>query len=445
MYICDDNMKKKVPESNRWLIIAHCFNADGVAASQTITDRLPYFRKRGIDFIVLSAYTGTKDTRFPHYQIIAPAPSGMRYEMRFIIKNRVKSKTAQSILKGISAILCLPFYLVEKSFLQFDSQWSWFLSASIKGSQLINKYRPALLYSTAGPATTHLAAYILHKIYGLPWMAELHDPLILDDQRPRWHKYYFNRFVEKIVCSNASVVVYFTNRALENANRRHPIKNKAIVVRPGANPPDFHNIHYAKTDKIHFGHFGSLDKTRNLEVFIRALHELTVQRPDLKSRIILDVYGCELDAVSRKALTRYPLGEILVEHGRLEYDPETGKSGRQLVLEAMKKMDVLVVLHGGEGSVCYEYIPSKLYEYLLMGRPVLGLVETGTELEGFLIENNHMSVDKDDISKVKKAIESYVDKWDTEGLDDNQVASPFTVEATVNKLMSAVSEIDAVT
>jgi asparagine synthetase A len=80
-----------------------------------------------------------------------------------------------------------------------------------------------------------------------------------------------------------------------------------------------------------------------------------------------------------------------------------------------------------------------------MGRPVLGLVETGTELEGFLIENNHMSVDKDDISKVKKAIESYVDKWDTEGLDDNQVASPFTVEATVNKLMSAVSEIDAVT
>jgi hypothetical protein len=111
----------------------------------------------------------------------------------------------------------------------------------------------------------------------------------------------------------------------------------------------------------------------------------------------------------------------------------------------MKKMDVLVVLHGGEGSVCYEYIPSKLYEYLLMGRPVLGLVETGTELEGFLIENNHMSVDKDDISKVKKAIESYVDKWDTEGLDDNQVASPFTVEATVNKLMSAVSEIDAVT
>ena len=437
-------MKGKTPERNRWFIIANCFNADGVAASQTITDRLPYFTNRGLEFVILSAPTGIKDTRLAHYQVISPAPSGLRYEMRFIIKNRVRNKTAQSILKGISTILCLPFYLVEKIFLQFDSQWSWFLSASIKGSRLIKKYRPAMLYSTAGPPTTHLAGYILHKIYGLPWMAELHDPLILDDQHPRWHKYYFNRFVEKIVCSNASVVVYFTNRALKNANRRHPIKNKAIVVRPGANPPDFHSVSYNKTDKIHFGHFGSLDKTRNLEVLIRAFYELIRQKPDLERRIILDVYGCELDAVSRKALNKYPLGEVLVEHGRLEYDPETGKSGRQQIMEAMKSMDVLVVLHGGEGSVCYEYIPSKLYEYLLTGRPVLGLVETGTELEGFLIENNHASVDKNDVSEVKNAIESYVDKWDTEGLDDNKAASPFTVEATVDKLMSAVSEIDAV-
>ena len=405
---------------------------------------MPYFRKRGIDVIVLSAFTGIKDTRFPHYQIIAPAPSGLRYEMRFIIKNKVKNKITQKILKAISAVLCAPFYLIEKIFLQLDSQWSWFLSASIKGCFIINKYRPALLYSTAGPPTTHLTAYILHKIYGLPWMAELHDPLILDDQHPKWHKYYFNRFVERAVCNNASIVVYFTNRALQNADRRHPIRNKGIVVRPGADPPDFHKIHYAKTDKIHFGHFGSLDKTRNLGIFFRALYELIEQRPDLKSRIILDVYGCELDAASRKALHKYPLGEVLVEHGRIEHDSKTGKSGRQQVMEAMKGMDVLMVLHGGEGSVCFEYIPSKLYEYLLTGRPVLGLVETGTELEAFLIENDHTSVDKDDIMEVKKAITSYIKKWDTVGLEDKGIASPFTVKATVDALISAVAGIDAV-
>ena len=138
-------MKGKTPEKDRWFIIAHSFNADGVAASQTITDRLPYFINRGLEFVVLSAVTGRKDTQIPHYQVISPAPSGLRYDMRFIIKNKIKNKTARSILKSISAILCLPFYLVEKIFLQLDSQWSWFLSASIKGSQLINKDRKSVV------------------------------------------------------------------------------------------------------------------------------------------------------------------------------------------------------------------------------------------------------------------------------------------------------------
>jgi len=61
-----------------------------------------------------------------------------------------------------------------------------------------------------------------------------------------------------------------------------------------------------------------------------------------------------------------------------------------------------------------------------------------------LIENDHTSVDKDDILKIKEAIEAYIDKWDTGELNDKQIASPFTVEATVDKLMAAVSDIDAV-
>ena len=438
-------MEKKTPANNRWFILAHCFNMDGRAASQTITDRLPYLTNKGIDFVVLSAPTGIKDTQFPHYQIISPAPSGIRFEMRFVIKNRFRNKKAQSILKAISAVLCFPFYFAEKVFLQFDSQWSWFLSASIKGSLIIKKHQPTLLYSTAGPPSTHLTAYILNKIYGIPWMAELHDPLILDDQKRRWHKYYFNRFVERVVCNNASIVVYFTNRALENANRRHPIRNRGIVVRPGANPPDFHDVRYQKTDKIRFGHFGSLDKTRNLTVLIQALHELIGQHPELRHCIALDVYGCELDVESRKALREYPLAEVLLEHGRLEYDPATGKTGRQRVMEAMRQTDVLVILHGGEGSVCHEYIPSKLYEYLLTGRPILGLVEAGTELEDFLFANNHVSVDKDDVSKVKEAVKACVDSWNSSGLEDKQAISPFTVEATVNTLMAAVSDIYAAT
>jgi hypothetical protein len=108
----------------------------------------------------------------------------------------------------------------------------------------------------------------------------------------------------------------------------------------------------------------------------------------------------------------------------------------------MRLTDVLVILHGHEGSMCYEYIPSKLYEYLLTGRPILGLITSGTELEGFLIENGHTSVDKDDVVKVREAIQAYVHKWSTEGLDDTHAECPFTVDATVSKLIAAVADID---
>jgi glycosyltransferase involved in cell wall biosynthesis len=438
-------MGHTILKRTNWFIIAHSFNADGGAASQTITDRVPYFLQRGIQLVVLSSFTGTKDTRFPHYQVMAPSPSGVRYEMRFVIKNNVKNNVMRSILKAVSTIVCLPFYLLEKIFLQLDSQWSWFISASIKGCSIIKKHQPDFIYSTAGPPTTHLAGYILNRIYHIPWMAELHDPLILDDQEQKWHKYYFNKFVEKIVCNHASIVVYFTNRALENANRRHPIKNKSLVVRPGADPPDFHEAEYRKTEKIHFGHFGSLSNARNLGVFIRAFHELIKQHPALKNRIAFDVYGSKLDAVSRRTLRECPLGKVLIEHGRVEYDPNTGKSGRQIVMEAMKMTDVLILLHGDEGSTVYEYIPSKLFEYLLTGRPILGLITGGTELEAFLIETNHTYVDKNDVSKVKDAIKAYIDQWSAAGLPDRQVDSPFTVEATVSKLITAVSDIDATT
>jgi hypothetical protein len=129
----------------------------------------------------------------------------------------------------------------------------------------------------------------------------------------------------------------------------------------------------------------------------------------------------------------------------LEYDPKTGKSGRQIVMEAMKMTDVLILLHGTEGNTCYEYVPSKLFEYLLTGRPILGLITSETELEEFLIETRHTYVDKNDVSKVKDAIKAYIDQWSTTELPDRKVDSPFTVEATVNTLIAVVSDIDAAT
>lgn len=424
-----------------WLILAHCFNMDGRAASQTITDRIPLLMAKGIIPVVVSAPTGYQDQRFPHYRSFSPTPSCFLFEVRHVITQKTKSRWLQQTLKALLTIVLLPLYIPEKILIHLDSQWSWFISASWRGYSLIQKYSPPLLYTTAGPPTTHLAGYFLHKITGLPWLAELHDPLVIDSLPEKGQRGAFNRWLEKTICQNASAVIFFTETALTNACQRNPeIENKGYILRPGAAPPDFSSIYYQKKDRIHFGHFGSLASTRNLGILIKALAELIRQNPSWHELISLDIYGSDLDPVSEEHLKRYPLHGILKRHGRLEFDPNTKKSGRQRVMEAMCQSDILLIVHGVD-AVCDEYIPSKLYEYLLTRRPILGLAGQDTELEKILKSTDNCYCVPQEIEMTKKIMTKIVLRWQEHGLPDRPSETPFTIEAAVDKLLYIAQQI----
>ncbi len=428
------------PHTENWFILAHCFNMDGRAASQTITDRLPFLMAAGIRPVVLSAPTGDRDDRFPHFQVFSPAPSGMLFELRHIIKKKTASRVSEKLLKALLTLVCLPFLIIEKLLIQLDSQWSWCLSATLWGIFIARRYRPEIIYSTAGPPSTHAAGYFLHRLLKRPWLAELHDPLIYDDERPRWHNYWFRRWIEKATLANAAAVVYFTEKALESASRRHPIRGAALILRPGSEKPDLGTLAYTRGPRLRFGHFGSLAEDRNLACIVEALHTILHNRPGLHDKLRLDVYGAQPDPVTLAALEQFPLGDVFCPHGRLEFDAGTGKSGRQQVLEAMRCSDVLLLMHGRD-SDSLEYIPSKLYEYLLMDRPILGFAARGSELETLLTRAGHALVDEGDPAAVQAALLTLIQTWETDGLPDVAYRSPFTVNRAVEKLLEVAGRI----
>ncbi len=434
-------MDQKNSHSGNWLILAHCFNMDGRAASQTITDKLPYLLAEGIVPVVLSAPTGTRDDRFPHSQIYSAAPSGILFELRQIIKKKVSNRLLKIFLKAILTILILPFYIFEKIFIHLDSHWSWLISASIKGGFLIKKYRPKIIYTSAGPTSTHAAGRILHGLFKIPWIAEIHDPLVYDrDTGGYSQRYRFNMWVERSIFRHADAVIYFTHRALNNARGRNADRNNLYVIRPGAPLIDFPGIGYEKLDRIHFGHFGSLGYGRDFSIFFKAVHDLIRENPEWRNKISIDIYGMDLDPVSRKTLIDYPLNGILCEHGRLEYDPATGKSGRRQVLEAMRRCDVLLIIHGMD-ITCEEYIPSKLYEYFFTFRPILGLARPESELRELLENNGHIFVDGENLHRVKSVIKDLVTRWESEGLPDQKTKSSFTVKDAVASLLIITGRI----
>lgn len=420
--------------SKNWLILSHAFNMDGRAASHTITDKIPQLRARGIEPIVLSAVTGTHDDVVEHHQLLPVSPAGLRFDLRYILRRHLGRKLGYKVAVGLMTLLMLPFYAIEKLFIRLEPQWSWFVTAYFFGARIIRKRRPGVIYSTGGANSAHLAGYLLAKRFSLPWVAEIHDPMIYENWERRRMAYRFAAWLEGKICERADVVIWFVDTARDRARKRHPILgDRGKVMIPGADRPAFGKIPYQRGAELVIGHFGSLSPTRNLAMFMEGLTALLLKRPDLIRILRLEIYGSGLDAVSERAIDRFAYPDVVRRFGRLERDPVTGDSGRDRVLKRMQTVDALLLLHGME-NFCEEYIPSKLYEYLWTQRPIIGLTWRNAHLDRILKESGHWAVQADNLTGIAAALEDLVARWERNELKDSGLASPYSTEAAVNQL-----------
>lgn len=435
----------------RWLILAHAFNMDGRAASQTITDKIPHLQAAGIELVVLSGVSGKHDTRFEHHQLWCAGPAGLRFELRHVLQKRLGKGLAYRVLLLMASLLLLPFMFIEKLLRPVESSWSWWLSAYLKGRQLARQQPFDLIYSTGGAFAAHVAARALKQATGTPWLAEVHDPFVTPcvvNAHPTAQQRMQAR-VEQLICRHADVAVWFTNQALTSALARNPqLGNKGRVVLPGVDKPFKDMPPYQPTAKMVVGHFGSLSATRNLTPMFKAMELLHASNPAVLSQLVLHITGGPLDEVSAAYLQGMkPETRQAVQHlGRIEHDPATGMSGREQILRRMRATDVLLLLHGQE-TICAEYMPSKMYEYLWMQRPILATVHLNPQMNDILQTQGHRVVNTsqqtvDEAAKeLAKHLDQLLEQWATTGLPDSGLESPYATAASVGQLIGWAREV----
>ena len=433
-----------VPHQQRWLILAHAFNMDGRAASQTITDKLPHLRAAGIEVVVLSGVSGRKDTVVEHHQLWPAGPAGLRFELRHVLRRRFSHPAAYRFWMSLASLLLLPGLIAEKLLRPVESSWSWWLSAWIRGRKLARQQPFDLIYSTGGAFAAHLAGRALQRTLGVPWLAEVHDPFITPGTTPSNPQQRMQARVEALICDHAQVAVWFTEQALASARKRHPVLgDRGHTLIPGIDPPFATLPPYAPGPVFVLGHFGSLSATRTLVPVLQALERLQATHPTVFDQTELHVYGGPLDGVTSAYMAQSVAASRLRHFGRLELDLATGLSGRERVLQRMRGADVLVLLHGQE-PICEEYIPSKLYEYLWMQRPIVATVYRNPQMADLVRGNGHTVVTLDDASDTARAqmladamLELH-EQWQRQGLPDNGRASPYTTQAAVQRLLGFV-------
>ena len=423
---------------------------DGRASSLTITDKIPYLLDAGIEPYVFSAITGIKDTRFSHQQFLAWGPAAFRFDFRHWIANQYGRGLFYKASTGLVSLLLAPFIALEKFFLGYSSQWSWAMPAYVHGLKLIKHGKVDVIYSTGGAWSAHLAGLWLKKKTGLPWIVEIHDPLVIRSgpsdpgfEKPKNRDAQFRQYLEKQICKYADLVWWFTDGALHYAKVRNPNLNTpnnahGFMVFPGAEPPG--GLSASKTHQyskyLNLCHFGSLANDRSLSTILKALVPLFKKFPEARRDIRVHAYGAPLDPLTTEAVKNLKFEDVLLAQGRLERDPSTGKSGRERVAEKMQAADVLILLHGND-EWCAEYIPSKLYDYLWTGRPVWGITHRNPQLDQMLLERGGYLSPQSDIEAVELTLERIWLDWKGKQLIE-PAWNPIGVDQAVNTILTEV-------
>ena len=414
-----------------WLILSHCYNMDGRAASQVITSKIPLLIARGIVPLVVSAPMGERATNHPHIQAFALGPSALRFDARHLIHQRWGRGVAYKAFTPLISLLLAPLIVVERVLLGLQNHASWTLSALFFGWRLIHQHQPVVIYSTGGAYSAHWAAYWLKRLTGVPWIAEIHDPLILPGQALKDRNTRRLANIEALICQQADQAWWLTQSALNSALQRHPkLAPRGFWVHSGASNPGSETPRPGPVGDgiFHIGHFGAISQHRSMGPFAEALGALIQQYPALRKQLVVDLYGSDLDDLGRTQATQAGVADLFRFHGRLAH---------QAVFNAMTQASLLLLIHGTTPG-CREYIPAKTFEYFWARRPILGCTFQNPELDQLIVDRHGYVAAADDSAQIAQALETAYLGW-RNGSWHPSATPPIAVESGMNKIFDRLS------
>ncbi len=257
--------------------------------------------------------------------------------------------------------------------LALPDRWvAWALGAIPAGLRLIWKHRPAVIWSTYPIATAHLIGLCLHKVSGIPWIADLRDPMtdVGHPANQAMRRAYL--WIEEKTLRNCVKAVCTTPGAIQTYRRRFPDipESRYVLIE---NAFDEENFAEAELDAgappapgapfvlVHSGviYPSERDPVPLFEALAALLAEGTITAG--KFELLLRATGH--DAYLAGLIEQYGIGAIVRLAPHVAY--------RDALREMVSAGGLLIL----QATNCNHQIPAKLYEYLRARRPILALTD----------------------------------------------------------------------
>ncbi len=261
------------------------------------------------------------------------------------------------------------------AFVARPDRWAaWWLGAVPRGLAMIRKYRPQAIWSTYPIASAHTIAQTLHRLSGLPWIADFRDPMAQEgypDDPKTWRS--FQR-IEEGALRNAAWSVFVTPGAARLYNERYPDvpRDRLSVIENGYDEETFAPLDTTSTAAtlplvpgtttlLHSGvvYTSERDPTQFFQALRRMLDTGSLRRGELRVRLRASANESELNAM----IATYRIADIVELSPPIAY--------REALQEMLRANGLLVL----QATNCNAQIPAKVYEYFRCRRPIIGLTD----------------------------------------------------------------------
>lgn len=301
----------------------------------------------------------------------APADSSTQPNASLANAPDARAGRRRGLLRSISELLAVP-----------DTRIGWIPFAVARGLWCVRRAgADGVLFSSGPPHSAHVAAAIIKRITGRPWIADLRDPWTanpynpdLGDAAERW-----NSVLEQYCVTRADAVLCNTEAAREHFFITYPqLAGHIVTVPNGYDEEDFEGLEpeafWPADGRLVLLHAGSMYGKRSPQALLQALAEFRKEQPEQCPHVIF--LGNPSPEIRRQAdalIDAEGLRDVVSFHPPLP---------RRQALAAQAAADGLVLL--GDAAPQRLQIPAKVFEYLRLQKPVLSLFPEGAPVEPYM-------------------------------------------------------------
>ena len=280
------------------------------------------------------------------------------------------------------------------------------------------------LFTSIVPGISHLCGKAIKKKHPeVIWYASFSDPFKNSpykkadlEGRSIFYKFVYsvggfflyNDKYEEAAVLNADKLIFICKEQMEYTLSQYPnaeeLKKKAIIM-PLTYVPEWDMYNKLISEKkkevnkpLQAVHLGRLYGLRKINTFLEALKQLKEEDNDLSKKIVFHQYS-EIQKPDVKKIKDYDLEDVFILHKTVSYDES---------VEVMKESDILVLFDTlMSKSKVQPYLPSKIVEYLLLKKPILGICDDNSPSYRILKEYGFKELGSD-VESIKRNIISLI-------------------------------------